>query len=425
MSEGRQQEIWRFDDSSAFLDYDESSEKEVKNGNRISVSRLESLVPLYNASQEDPTGLALLRLSRSLNNRIEECDEKILRNAKSSILGTQLHQLQYITQLFARSAFFDRLPDGTDFYSTFPFRSFEYTHSLARIMEIMENDPYYSIAENYWRAWRLNGHDFNPKNNGYRRITPLEIRVMWEEEELGNKIMNDFRKGSVNMKMDDINPERVMIINEGLIITNIDFGGRNMQFISYPDEIRIPKDLLISPVEIIDYKTGLQFRKPDEAEQLQILFTKFAVYANIIRNTEKLRFSQTAWEVVHERFRFPIMVNRKLQNPIRNYLSEEDLRVLWGDLDRLIKFSYVDPSTQRRMEITNSDLGIEMEGDYLKKIDYMRGLNDFYGVNKKFLSSLIKRGNNDYSLPSFPYKGFDKRGSGNLLKGGSLQPSLF
>ena len=55
-----------------------------------------------------------------------------------------------------------------------------------------------------------------------------------------------------------------------MLITNIDFGDRNMQLISIPDEVRIPNDWPNSPIEIIDYKTGYEFKN-----QIMLSFTDF------------------------------------------------------------------------------------------------------------------------------------------------------
>lgn len=423
MSDGEQKEIWWNGDSS---DFDDDTVEEVKEkGNRISVSKLESLVPLYDAYLEKPNGGKLFEVGRSLMVGKEQDDYQLLKNAESAIYGTQIHQLQYITQLFDRCEALWKEPGKEDFSYTFGFKSLEYYKSLERISKLTPKREGFTKAENFWLTWRLNGHDFSPKSNNYKRISPSRVKSIWENEELAMRILNDFRKGRENMKLEDINPERVMLMNEGMLITNIDFQSRSMQLISTPDEIRVPKDFPTNPVHIIDYKTGYQFKKPGRVEKLQIFLMKVGVLANILSKQKSITFSQSVWELAHNTYRLPNIQERDLLNKSIEFLHESDLRAASGDLDSYIKFSYVNPATQRSIDVTDQDLGIVGENNSDKMIDYIKGLNEFYGKQRKLLNPLLKRRSSEYSLPTFPYEGFEKSGEGNKLEQKDFQESLF
>ena len=102
----------------------------------------------------------------------------------------------------------------SDFYSTFPFKGYNYYYALTRILEIASEEYGEVTAENFWKAWRLNGHDFSPKQEGYKTISPNYIQQIWESRELEEKILKDFAKGRWDLKK-ELNPERKMVMNEG------------------------------------------------------------------------------------------------------------------------------------------------------------------------------------------------------------------
>lgn len=417
MNEGLQKEIWWLDGEPPLED---PTEEEVREkGSRISISHLETLTPLYEAQSEDLVGAKLLETIRSERGRLEMDEKHLLKNVKASIYGTQIHFLQYFTQLFDRCKPLGRIPDLSDFYATFPFKDDDYYYALGRIMEIASTQYEEVTAENFWKTWRLNGHDFSPKDEWYKTMAPSYIQKIWEDQELEEKILKDFAKGRRDKK-EELNPGRVMVMNEGMLITNIDFGDRNMQLISIPDEIRIPNDWSSSPIEIIDYKTGYDFRKPDKVRLLQIFLTKIAVLNNVTMNLdEKMRFFLNAWDVVYDRVSLPSLVERRYRKLNRSFLLEDDLRVIAKEIDGLVKFSYVSPSMLRRIHVEYGS-----KDGYETEIEYIKGLNEFYSKNKDFLLPIVRRRNPHYSLPSFPYKGFNKGGRGNYLQW-VAQSSLF
>ncbi len=417
MNEGTQKEVWWLDGGPPLEDPIQEEVKE--EGSRISISHLETLAPLYEAQSKDSVGTKVLETIRSQRGKLEMGDEHLLKNVEASIYGTQIHYLQYFTQLFDRCNSLGRIPDMPDFYATFPYKDYDYYYALNRILEIASAEYGEVTAENFWKVWRLNGHDFSVKEDEYKTITPSYIQKVWEDQRLEEKILRDFAKGRMDFKK-ELNPERVMVMNEGMLITNIDFGDRNMQLISIPDEVRIPSDFPNTPIEIIDYKTGYDFKKPDKVKLLQIFLTKIAVLNNVTMNLEgKMRFSLNAWEVVYDRVSLPGLVEKKLRKLNRSSLLEEDLRVIAKEIDRLVRFSYVSPSMLRRihMEYGSKD-GYETE------IEYIKGLNEFYSSNKNLLLPIVRKRNPHYSLPSFPYEGFDKGGRGNHSEG-IVQSSLF
>lgn len=423
MENEKQQEIWWSGD---IPDFEDNTVEEVREkGNRISVSKFESLVPLYNAYLEDPTGAKLLEVGRSKMFEKEQDDSRILKNAESAIYGTQIHQLQYFTQIYERCAEFGQEPSEVDFADTFVFRPHEYDKAWGRLLKLVEDREGFSKAENLWMVWRLNGHDFTPKNNGYQRVSPNRIRTMWESEELALKVINDFRKAREGMGMDDINPDKVMLMNEAMLITNIDFSGRNMQLVSVPDEVRVPRDFPEQPIHIIDYKTGNQFRKPEGIDKLQIFLTKVAVLTNIAQKVGPANFAQSIWEIAHSALRFPHLKERNLSNVNLGFLNEEDLRSIGGVLDSYVRFSYVNPSTQERIDVTDQDLGIMGKDDSDRIINYIKGLNQFYGKERKTIDRLLKKKSSTFSLPTFPYEDFFRNGSGNRLDDEVVQESLF
>ncbi len=113
---------------------------------------------------------------------------------------------------------------------------------------------------------------------------------------------------------------------------------------------------------------------------------------------------------MHQKYNLPKIEKITLDKRGIATLHEEDLRALGGRIGDLIKFSYVNPSTQRRMHMEVGSIN-----GYANEIEYIKGLNEFCVKNKKLVKELVKRKGGSFSLPSFPYKGFEKNGKGNLL----------
>ncbi len=158
---------------------------------------------------------------------------------------------------------------------------------------------------------------------------------------------------------------------------------------------------------------------------MQIFLTKTAVLTNIVQKLGPLNFAQGVWEIGHSSLRLPHLKERNLANVNLGFLSEQDFSSIGDALDSYVRFSYVNPSTQERIDVSDQDLGIMGKEDSDRIINYIKGLNKFYGKQKKTVDRLLKRRSSNFSLPTFPYKDFFRNGSGNRLDDEVVQESLF
>ena len=106
------------DDPKGQLNNNLETEKSLE-GNRLSVSQFENLIPTFNKCTESNSELEILEYLKKKEVK-EPNVERTRKNAKASIRGTQLHQLQYFHQLFSRVEQLGRGVGLDDFSKTFP-----------------------------------------------------------------------------------------------------------------------------------------------------------------------------------------------------------------------------------------------------------------------------------------------------------------
>lgn len=197
-----------------------------------------------------------------------------------------------------------------------------------------------------------------------------------------------------------LNPYEALLINEVATITNIYFPNSNLQVPSVIDEIQIPKNFPKEPIHIVDYKTGKQFKEPSIAEKRQAFLMIIAVYTNILNKAENITFGTNDWELAHNIYEFPTFKKRSLRIlPIGSVYAEDLIKDI-NTINNCIAFSYVDPLTQRHIDLKPKNLGIQTENEITDTLYYLNSLNDFYSKHKKILRPKMKSKDSYYHLPA-------------------------
>lgn len=382
--------------------------KKETNGSRISPSQIENLSNLYDIYKDSHD-------EKDFLNRIREEKpfekEKTLENAKWSIYGTQLHQLQYFTQLFKRSGSLKRYPNLNDFKNTFPYREREYYEALLQLMDIsdLEND---NPSQTYWNEWRMNGQDFTPKRKSTYLIDPSTIRFLWENGTVPLKDIDTFNSNTKDIPEEKLNPEETLLINEVLSITNIFFNDCNLQVPTVIDEICIPTDFPRSPIHIVDYKTGKQFKQPLQKERVQIFLMMTSVLVNMYDRATSIKFKYSPWDIAHNTRDFPFFTKKNLDNTLRGGVYFNEIVKSSDVFNYGMTFSYVNPLTQESIDISTKDLALDKEDDIKDMLMYLNSINTFYTKYKDILKKITHSSSSPYTLPSFPIKNFNTNNNG-------------
>lgn len=377
-----------------------------KSGNRLSVSQMERVIPLFNKYFDVDDDIDVAKDLKKQEDR--ELDTQEARvSAEASIYGTQIHQLQYFQQLFSRVHNLCRDVDIEDFKATFPFRDKSYYEALETIhnMTVDKKDPI-----QLWNTWRLNGHDFSLPEGVQTILSPNEIKEIWEVDAVKKKDVDEFSKNVKNMEKGKLDPHRNLLMNEVMLITNMYLGDSNLQTTTMVDEVVVPIDFPDKPIVVRDYKTGRQFAKPSMTENIQIFLMMNSVLTNIAYGSHEMEWGQRDWEMVRNRLRLPSLNSKNYKNT--SFGSVYDLDILmWSDMfDSRIRFEYVNPLTQESLEITAKDMGIDTKEGLENVLIYLDEVNKFYGKYKKLIKPLFKKKYVPYVLPKFDYDGF-KRGN--------------
>lgn len=406
----KQGEFWWLDEH-CFVDEDSQEIIAEKEGSRVSVSQLEKLIPLYGECLNCRSEIEVRKTISSFGREEGVSAGEVYSSAVFSVYGTQLHQLQYFTQLFERTKVLGRKPNEQDFKHTFLYKEEDYYNTLVEIAKLAgENEDLFD-AERYWLAWRRNGHNFTIPERKYCVIEPEIIRLLWEDEARGLKMVKKFRKNIGKIDREKLDPYSMLLMNEVMFVTNISFENSNLQMTTMLDEVTIPKDFPKKPVRIIDYKTGREFGELTNVSQMQIFIMKLGVYANIFNKLSSLRFGPDSWDLAHSTAKLPFVSKRSLKTPSIGSLTEEGLMEGIAMMDELIQFSYVNPVSQ---EVA------DMHIDVMACFDFLRELNSFYAKYKKEIRPVISKKNAKFYLPQFPVKNFRQ---GNVLEK-KLQPRV-
>ena len=409
-----------------WIDTDELDTEEQKQGNRLSISAMEKVIPIYDIfneliNEENDEYNALRFLVKIHKEKKEEDISEVVRNAKASIRGTQLHNLQYFHSLFSRVTRLGRDVEREDILKTFPYQKKGYNNGLYRVLEIAREENDLDIL-GYWNTWRMNGHDFSIPHNSSTLINPYEMLELWESG-VAEKDIDEFFRNVKKIDEEELNPHNSLRINEVMCITNFSFEQSTLQVPSFLDEITIPRNFPDSPIIIVDYKTGKEFRKPSKIEKIQIFLMMNSVLANIVDVANSIQWpGQKDWDIAHDGFPLPSVTKKSLIGFPIGFLHASEIFCMRDYLKENIQFRYVNPLTQKYIVIEPNDIGIDSEEGIIDMLEYLEKLNTFYAKNKIILSPILRKGKfTPYILPKFPYDGFDK---GNIA-GESFQSPLF
>lgn len=372
-------------------------------GCRISPSQFETVSHLYESFREEDES----RFLRQIHKIHEIENTKALENAHWSIYGTQMHYLMYFTLLFKRSQTLNRYPTYNDFKVTFPYRDREYYFALLKISDLsdFESD---NPSQTYWNEWRMNGQDFTPKNHSNYIISPFTIKEMWENGSIPLNDIDEFNINTSNIPKDKLDPDKTLVINEVLSITNILFNDSNLQVPTVIDEICIPKDFPKSPIQIIDYKTGKQFKQPEYKERVQIFLMMTAVLVNILDRAHSIGFNRNQWNITHNSRDFPFFTKNKLTNNLIGSVHFDQLIDCIDQYKESMRFSYINPLTQESIDVDMKDIYLDTQDSIKDMLMYLNSINNFYIKNKEVIKKKLDSTKNIYTLPVFPIKNFDK-----------------
>jgi len=371
--------------------------KETITGNRLSPSKLEKLSLIHEMYEESDDELSFL--SEIIKPEKQPSKEEILKNAKWSIYGTQVHNLMYFAQIFERAKALGRKPKEEDIRNTFVYRDRQFYRTMRELLLLTDYDSS-NPSQSFWNEWRMKGQDFNPEDNSTYIIKPDEVQKIWEDSPVP---LEDIHQLYESMKKEDerkFNPHETLLINEVTTITNIYFSDSNLQVPSVIDEIVIPKNFPKEPIHIVDYKTGKQFKEPGVVEKKQAFLMITAVYANILSKAGSAKFGPSDWEVGHNIYEFPAFKKRSLRVLPVGSIYAEDLIKDIETINNCITFSYVDPLTQRHIDFTTKESGTETQEEMAETLYYLNSLNNFYSKYKEVLGARLKSNDSLYHLPT-------------------------
>ncbi len=380
-------------------------------GSRLSISKIEKLIDLneiyQNASSE-------YEFEKQVQN-IEPMDrEKALKSAKWSIYGTLIHNYQYFDQIFTRASNLNRYPIFDDFLITFPFKGEEYSKALYKISEYTKS---YSgkedTTQNFWNDWRMNGQDYTNKKQKEYIVRPQEIKDMWEGSPISFEDLYKLKCTlSSNKDAEKLNPLKSALINESLHILNIQFPTNKLQLIAIADEINIPQDFPYKRLEIIDYKTGKQFKQPDFKDKLSAFLITVSVYITMVDKVKNINYELNDWDIYHDKEPYKQIGLRKeglKKHGAMASLYYEELLIRLNDIRNSISFSYINPINNSKIEVKPDDMFLN-ENDLPKILLFIEQLNNFNIKYKNIVKKKIDGKYSPYTLPSFPNKNFDAVG---------------
>jgi len=399
-------------------------------GVRISPSKMANLSSIfyqYNEAENTDTFFTEI-LERAPINR-----EKTLENAKWAIYGTQLHYLQYFSNIFSITAKLGRFPNELDFRTIFPNRKDGYYEALIKILNKTSEknilaDPILNSIE-FWKIWKLNGHNFFPKRHKNYVIDPNDIKELWRDQNSPSK--EDIAIFRENYKERRIlkDPKSTLLMSESLLILNIYFPELNCQIPTFIDEIQIPKNFPNEPIKIVDYKTGKQFKKPTDKEKIQIFLMITSVFIALIDEVKSggIDFGFSEWDATHDinRISLPKFKERSMYTSkgLISSIYSTQLSTMHELMKKNIMFSYVNPLTQEELVVNPDDvfLGNRKEIDNIDNI--LTLINDLAIFYTKYRDKLEYRLNSKwapYTLPTFPSEDFLKEREPRLEDGRQL-----
>ena len=398
----------------------EEEKKDNYEGASLSPTSIVKIIPLYESYGHLPPVIQKEKIFEYKQKGKEITKDRILLNAKSSIYGTLIHNLEYFAEIFSER------PEITLEYleTTFPRQENKkkednnddiFYYSLLKIQELANKE--YGLSEdsfenalNFWNMWRLNGQDYKPKGKDGAILNALDIKNIWENDIIPLEHINIFRKNFQNNYKNNSSQN----IYERMFGRNINFENSNLKTTSFIDKISIPTDYPDKPIKIIDFKTGKQFKYPNKAEKLQIFLMSICAYCNLIDHIDKKLSTKKVWDMVHDspNSKYLKILNKDLlSNKKKMYTSISHYEIInfYENIAEKIQFSYINPLTQQEIVIDlKNDLGLNSYKDIISLLKYIEQLNEFYISNKEVLKSIINNKNPAFLLPKFPIKDFYK-----------------
>ncbi|MDD4381829.1 MAG: hypothetical protein PHE21_00580 [Candidatus Dojkabacteria bacterium] len=381
-------------------------------GSRLSISKIEKLIDLNDMYQNSSSEYDFEKQIQD----IEPMDkEKALKSAKWSIYGTLIHNYQYFDQIFTRASQLNHYPNFDDFLITFPFKGEAYSQALYKITEYTKSySDKEDITQNFWNDWRMNGQDYTNKKQKEYIVRPQEIKDMWEGSPIPFEDLYKLKCTLSNNKdAEKLNPLKSALINESLHILNIQFPTNKLQLIAIADEINIPQDFPYKKLEIIDYKTGKQFKQPDFKDKLSAFLITISVYITMIDKIKNINYELSDWDLYHDGGPYKQLGLRKesfKKHGAMASLYYDEIVTHLNDIRNNVSFSYVNPINNSKIELKPDDIFLN-ESDLFKILSFIEQLNNFNIKYKNILKKRIDSKYSPYTLPSFPNKKFEEVGA--------------
>lgn len=165
-----------------------------------------------------------------------------------------------------------------------------------------------------------------------------------------------------------------------------------------------------TPIQIIDYKTGTQFKQPQFKEKIQIFLMLNSVLLNLKDRVKDIKFAPDFWEITHEKhdLSLPHLQGKNANKKFIESIYSTQLASVLDTYNGYVEFSYVNPLTQEKIDIDLDTLGINKKKDIDEVIHYLNSLSTFYLKYKDVLKYKIDSSKSPYTLPIFPLKNFTK-----------------
>jgi len=393
---------------------EESSQDTKIPGARISPSKIELLSSFFNQynKTEDKENFFKEIL------QVEPVDkDKVIEIAKKSINGTLLHNLLYFSNVFSKTDALGRLPKEKDFRAIFPNKKDVYYESLIKVLDLtvkkgVEEDPLEN-ALNFWHTWRRNGQDFTPKKHKNYIIDPDIIRYFWENHTIPKEELRSFKEKyqqKIETRRNLEEKNSTFLVNESFLLLNIYFPNCNCQVPTFIDEIQINKNFPETPIKVIDYKTGKQFKNPGFKEKVQIFLMTISVFTTLIDRVNDIDYSSSQWDIIHSEncMSLPRFSKKSLlkKNSIIRSIYARDIPEMRDLIKKHIQFSYVNPVTQEELIIEPRKIFLENITETNQILGYINRLTEFYIEYKELLKHKLSNRRAPYVLPTFPREGF-------------------
>ncbi len=335
------------------------SRSEKPPGNKLSISAIESKIPIYEKYKE--TGE--IRIEGTNNDSQEDLE----LFAKRSFAGTQLHNLTYFQNLSKRCERLGRIPTYDDLRDTFPTTKTKGSEAIAQLYTKLE-DPI-----EVWKEWIKNSEIPKDKNSGII-LDPDTTKGIWDSG-IYNPNIDQILKN-----VEEPNLKQVEM-HEVLTVLNLNLK-RNLQIPSYTDTVILnPESKKKKKITIVDYKTGdKDLSKITFLDKLQALLMSASIFYSFIDRKINYKFSD--WDVTHpiKEMDLPHLEKRASLGPHKFNKSTTDYELLFHlkKIEDSVSFILKNPLTNKSVEVLYAPIA-------KTALDYLNDLSEFYAENKNKL----------------------------------------